>query len=618
MTKPHFHRAADGATYRLVDGYRNLVSNLNTARDKAYHGTYWVRVLTYQELLNAYRSSWLPRKIVDIPALDATRKWRAWQADADQITELEAEEKRHGVREKVRYATTAARLWGGAVIYIGTGDADPSEELRPDRIKKGGLKNVTVMTPFQISAGEIERDPESPYFGRPARYTMNTGGDMRSVEVHPSRVVHLTGAQLPDPWLTATGWGDSVLQATYDAFQSADSSVANVASLIFEAKVDVLHIPGLMAMVDSEAGEAQITQRLLLGSKAKGVNGMFVLDGGGKDGEGKEEYQQKSASFNGLPDVLMTLFQTVSGAADIPMTRLFGRSAAGMNATGEGDERNYYDRVQAMQELEMQPAMAMLDEVLIRSALGARPAELHYTWSPLRQITERERADNADKLMSAIDKLARLTSIPEEAIGKAAVNALTESGAFPGLESAVERFGGVTEPDDDDLENATLPPPGENEGVADAAPRTLYVRRDVKNADEIIAWAKDQGFATTIPTDDMHVTIAFSRTAVDWMEVGDAWSEEIEIPAGGARLMERFGGARVLLFSSSELSWRHEEIKRAGASWDHPEFQPHITISYAEDAPDLAEVKPYTGRIVLGPEIFEEVNPKWMEGVREQ
>jgi 2'-5' RNA ligase len=118
----------------------------------------------------------------------------------------------------------------------------------------------------------------------------------------------------------------------------------------------------------------------------------------------------------------------------------------------------------------------------------------------------------------------------------------------------------------------------------------------------------------------MHVTIAFSRKPLDWVKAGEAWDSEIEIAEGGARMMESFGEngeAKVLLFSSSQLSWRHEQIKEAGASWDHPEYQPHITISYDPDGPDIKDIEPYRGKIVLGPEIFQEVNEDWKSGIKE-
>ncbi|WP_425516777.1 hypothetical protein [Ensifer adhaerens] len=148
--------------------------------------------------------------------------------------------------------------------------------------------------------------------------------------------------------------------------------------------------------------------------------------------------------------------------------------------------------------------------------------------------------------------------------------------------------------------------------TGDAAPRTLYVRRDVLNAAEITAWAKGQGFTDIVP--DLHVTITYSRTPVDWMKMGENWSDNgkggLTIPAGGPRLMEGFGAngeARVLSFASSTLSWRHEDMKRNGASSDREDYQPHITISYAANGPDLASVEPFRGKIELGPEIFDEI-----------
>ena len=62
----------------LADGLQNLVANLGTPRDKAAHSQYMIPMLSDAEGENAYRGSWLPRKIIDIPALDAARNWRGW------------------------------------------------------------------------------------------------------------------------------------------------------------------------------------------------------------------------------------------------------------------------------------------------------------------------------------------------------------------------------------------------------------------------------------------------------------------------------------------------------------------------------------------------------------
>lgn len=149
-----------------------------------------------------------------------------------------------------------------------------------------------------------------------------------------------------------------------------------------------------------------------------------------------------------------------------------------------------------------------------------------------------------------------------------------------------------------------------------ARPRTLYVSRPVLNADAILKWAKAQGFKAPEKAAYLHVTIAYSRAPLDWMKVPALWNSErneaerLVIPAGGARVMERLGPkeAAVLLFISQDLTWRHSDIIAAGASWDWAEYQPHVTISYGDQALDLDAMKAYRGRIELGPEAFEIVD----------
>lgn len=602
------------------DSLVSFVSRLGTERDKAATVFYSNPVLTDDQIVAAYRGSWLPRKIIDIPALDSCRKWRDWQADDDVIELIEKEEKRLNVKGKILEASKKGRLFGGAALYIGTGDENPSLPLDPEKIGKAGIKHLTVLTRRQLKAGTIDRDPESEWFNKPENYYL-TGVNGKQLIIHPSRLVLFNGAMAPDDDISGMtqGWGESILTATLDAIKNADSTAGNIASLIFEAKIDIIKIPGFTENIGNKAYEDAILSRYTLANTIKGINGTLILDA-------EEEYESKSAQLAGLTDILMAFMQIVSGAADIPVTRLLGQSPAGMNATGTSDMKNYHDRIQSIQELELTPAMARLDECIIRSATGARDEAIYYDWAPLEQMSEKERADifktKSDAARALIGSTAGQEIITREALSDALVNTFTEDGSLPGLDGFIDEYGKLSEqePDEDDVVAAatTVRPTRLQRAANDAAPRTLCVRRDVLNASEIIAWAKKQGFTTTLPADDMHVTIAFSRQPVDWMKTGEAWQSKLEVAEGGARLMERFGDARVLLFNSSELAWRHEAIKQAGATWDHPEYQPHITISYTEESPDLSTVEPYRGKIILGPEIFEELNEDWKSGVKEQ
>lgn len=611
------------------DGLMSLASRMGTDRDKAATTFYAQPLLTDEQIIAAYRGSWLPRKIIDIPALDSCRKWRNWQAEDDQIEAIEAEEKRLNVKGKVLEAYKKARLFGGAALFIGTGDADPSQPLQPERVGKAGLRYLTVMTRRQISAGEIERDPSSEWYGKPKLYTV-TGGNGTQINVHPSRLVVLNGAMAPDDdfnFALTQGWGESVLTATLDAIKNADSTAGNIASLIFEAKIDIIKVPQFSANIGNQAYEDAVLRRYTLANTIKGINGTLLLDS-------EEEYDSKSAQLAGLTDILMAFMQIVSGAADIPVTRLLGQSPAGLNSTGDSDMKNYHDRIQSMQELELSPAMTRLDECLIRSATGSRDKDIYYSWAPLEQMSEKEKADIFNVKATAARTLVGSGTgqeiIPREAVSDALVNTFIEDGSLPGLEAAIDEYGTLAEQEPSEEEiaaaaaaqgaNKPMPPGGPQ--TVDAAPRTLYVSRKVTNAAEIIAWAKGQGFKTTLPADDLHVTVIYSRSAVDWMKAGqDTWNDDgtLLIAPGGPRVVSRFdGGAIVLEFSSAALSWRHMDLKRIGAETTYPDYSPHITITYDPGDVDPDKVQPYQGKIALGPEVFAEVKSDWQAGVSEE
>jgi hypothetical protein len=147
--------------------------------------------------------------------------------------------------------------------------------------------------------------------------------------------------------------------------------------------------------------------------------------------------------------------------------------------------------------------------------------------------------------------------------------------------------------------------------------KTLFIKRAVVNGADIVDWAKSQGFATTLPSDDMHVTVAFSKNKVDWGHLGDSF-DRLRL-TGGERSLQRFdGGATVLRFESGDLARRWEELCDKGASWDYDEYHPHVTISYKADDVDLSKVKPYDGPIMLGPEITQEVKSDWKNDVVEK
>lgn len=421
----------------INDSLRSFVAGLGDPdRDKLAGAFYGRTLLSDEQLFNAYRSSWLARKIVDVPAMDAIRKGRDWQAEQDQIELIEAEEKRLGFWQKALDAQIKARLWGGAVILIGTGDPDSSQPLDPARIGRGGLRYLTVLSRREIIAGEIDQDALSETYGKPRDYQVQ--GASQIATIHPSRLAVFVGSSVPDTFLVGgvnAGWGDSVLESAYTAMKHADATAANIASLVFEANVDIFGIPDMMANLADPEYARRLHDRFALAATAKGINRALLRDI-------NEEYDRKQVSFATLPEVLQSFLQIVAGAADIPVTRLLGQSPGGLNSTGLSDMKNYHDRIVSMQSLSITPALHRLDECLIRSALGARPDEIFYTWSPLEQMNEKERAEVGKMNADTAETLTRTGLFTPEELRTVVSNQLVESSFYPGLDQIIEQTGG--------------------------------------------------------------------------------------------------------------------------------------------------------------------------------
>jgi len=97
----------------------------------------------------------------------------------------------------------------------------------------------------------------------------------------------------------------------------------------------------------------------------------------------------------------------ISGATGIPVSKLFGRSPAGMNATGEQETQNYYDMIAMEQESCLAPMLDKLMPVLLMSAYGEL-TEITYEFNPVYEPTPQEEADllknKSETLLAVLDR----------------------------------------------------------------------------------------------------------------------------------------------------------------------------------------------------------------------
>jgi len=371
-----------------VDTLQNLMSGLGTGRDKRVHGEFvFSRRLTRADASAMYLNHWLAASVVDTIPGDMVREWRAVSGlDPGQLDTYEDAESSYGVKEALNRAMKWARLYGGAgvVMYV-DGAGEFHEPLDLDRVKKGALRWLRVVDRHYLIPEHIEfLDPGSPNWMEPEHYRLAYGQDL----IHRSRIIRFNGIELPlDLAMREHFWGASILERAFDPIRNAETVMDSIAGLVIEAKVDVFKIPDLFNLLKTEEGKKLIMDRVRLGQMGKSSVNALLMDS-------EEEYEQKqSALAQGLAPLVEQYLVPVSAASDIPVTRLLGTSAKGLNATGEGDLATYYDSVSAMQIGSLSPQLATLDEVLLRSTFGTRPEEFASEWRPLWQLDGKELAE---------------------------------------------------------------------------------------------------------------------------------------------------------------------------------------------------------------------------------
>ena len=414
-------------------------------------------VLNFQMAYAAYQASGLLQKVIAIPAGDRIREWRDWQAEKPDIEALEAEERRLGLQAKVQQAEVLRGIGGGALILAAPGALDTPIGT----VAKGGLAAVNVASRWQLTLVDVDTNMASPTYGSPRMFRVQQ--DKGSpVDIHPSRVICFRGDAIP----AGAGisdeerfWGGSRLMRVLREVENSDATQRWFAELVKKAKLLRIGISGLTDYTATEQGRQQLASRVALIAEGESVLNATVYNLPAKDAAGNssggEAITDYQVTWAGIPAMMDAFDQRVAAVADIPFTRLMGRSPAGMNATGAHDTDNYDRMVVAGQKLEVRPCLEQLDPILIASA-GVSAKDVTWRFAPLSTPSEKEEADTFYVAMQAIEKLRADASIPEVALNKAVQNLMSEREWLPGLDQALaeipeaERFGLDVEPDDSD------------------------------------------------------------------------------------------------------------------------------------------------------------------------
>ena len=362
------------------------------------------RTQDYNLLTTLYRENWIVQNIIATVPDDIVRKWYTLKTAAapEMIDKYQRMERKTKLRKRIKEGMYWGRLYGGAAgIILIKGQDDLSKPLDLDSVMPDSFMGLQIVDRWTgiYPSGELVTDPEDEDFGLPAYYTVRDEDRGQIVaNVHHSRVIRFIGRELP--WLeqvTEQYWGESEIEAIYDELARRDNVAANMAALTFRANVNYMESDGLDQLLGTANTEMQ--RRFWNVMQAQSIMesnfGIRVINKG-------DAIHNRQYTFTGLSDVYDCMMMDVSGAARIPVTKLFGRSPAGMNATGESDMRNYYDYIDGKRDTDFRDIIEKLLPILALSAWGEIPDDLDIDFPPMDTPNAGELADVAQKRTNAI------------------------------------------------------------------------------------------------------------------------------------------------------------------------------------------------------------------------
>lgn len=414
----------------------------------------------YQLLTTLYRENWIAKKIINTKADDMCKNWFEIDCELtpeaiDRYNKLESKTK---IKSKILEALYWSRLYGGsAAVMLISGQDNLSDPLDLDMIMPGTFKGLLVVDRWMgiYPEPDLVCDIDDPDYGLPEYYRVNNNDNSQVVKIHHSRILRFPGRKLPKWEETAEMyWGASEIEHVFEELAKRDNTSWNIASLIFRSSILATKTEGLDVLNTLGDIEAQKdfynTQQAI--NTMMNNNSMLMM---GKN----DEMQQLNYTFSGLNDVYESFMMDVAGASEYPVTKLFGRSPAGMNSTGESDQENYDGLIENEQESKLRPVLEQLLPVMFMSEFGQVPDNLSIRFFPARSPSESDLAELVSKKGATI----------KDAYDSGIINQKIAMKEYKAMSKSTGMFTNIT---DEDIEMASTDFVDESmmEGLGNAIP----------------------------------------------------------------------------------------------------------------------------------------------------
>lgn len=333
-----------------------------------------------QLLSEIYAELGLVKTIVDIPVEDGFRggiEIESSQLDEEQIKELNTYMEEEGDLQVCAQSLKWTRLFGGGAVIVISGQ-DPASELDFDSIDENTALDFRAIDMWELYyAKQNTGDYAATIDSKENNVEFY---DYYGMKVHKSRVFITKGVELPSlirPKLR--GWGASVVETLVRSINQYIKATDLTFEVLDEFKLDIFKIKGLTTALHTKEGHEAIRKRVSLANSQKNYQNALTMDG-------EDDYVQKQLSFSGLGEVQTGIRMQVASDMRMPLTKLFGISAAGFSS-GEDDIENYNASIESDVRVKAKPVIYNTLKIRCMQLFGFIPDDLSFEWKPLRILS---------------------------------------------------------------------------------------------------------------------------------------------------------------------------------------------------------------------------------------
>lgn len=372
----------------LLEFTQSLGSDLSSANAMAFNKRYAAITLNRSLLSASYMEEGIIQVLIDQPVDDAFRggvKILCDEFDADDLKLLNQKIEENDILQSYAQGLKWMRLFGGAGIIINAGQ-DMRQPFNIDAVKEDTPLAFYAADRWELSYAPYGMNALDQIEMNDPKLTSEHPYNYYGHVLHKSNVIRLSGKLAPSLLRGQFGgWGMSEMEKIVRSFNQYLKHQNVTYELLDEAKVDIMKITGFNSAIATSKGSQQTAQRVNYATQIKNYQNALVMDK-------EDDYEQKQIAFAGLSDVLTQIRIGLACDLRMPMTKLFGISPTGLNASGEEEIENYNSMIETDIRSKVKSGLILMIKIMCKKYFDYIPENISFEWSSLREQSAQEKS----------------------------------------------------------------------------------------------------------------------------------------------------------------------------------------------------------------------------------